>query len=69
MDEGSLWGVITYWVGFIPCDVPHLKITYLITAGPFLLNIQGKENSFKIEIHSMLKQVSQTGERNFSTLF
>lgn len=27
MEEASLWEVINYWVGFIPSDANHLKIT------------------------------------------
>lgn len=55
MEEVSLWEVINYWVGFLPSDASHLKITCLVTAGHVLHNIQGKRLFFKMEIHSILK--------------
>lgn len=69
MEEVSLWEVINYQVGFIPSDASHLKITCIVTAGPFLLNTQGEGIFLKMEIRSILKQVSETGEGNLSTLF
>lgn len=61
--------MVNYWVGFIPSDSSHLKITCIVTAGLFLLNTQGEGIFLKMEIRSILKQVSETGEGNFSTLF
>lgn len=55
MEEVSLWQVINYWAGFIPSDASHLKMTCLVTAGPFPLNVQGKGTFLKMEIHSILK--------------